>query len=300
MFLRKEKKKKEKSKVIHLGTHNVRVYVLWGVLIMSFLFAVYKNFTGIDIHTIHEKEIIKEKLLSTNGIENFASDFAAKYFSWGNDKESIDKRAESVQVYVTERLKRYVVDMVPSDVGSSSSVYKNSVWDVEKTGSREYEVVLEIGQKITQESGSKKIVNMYAVGVYVDENGDMLISRLPTISSIPAISTDNLEEERQITEVDSETKEDINGFLKDFFAIYPMSDEKELKYYANEGIMPVIQSGAFEFERIEETVITAFKEDIAEVSVKVTYKSLATNTNQTYQYKMTLVKQDNWKIAGLK
>ena len=44
---------------------------LWVVLVASVSFGVYKNFTAIDQHTTHEKEIIELRLQDTNGIENF-------------------------------------------------------------------------------------------------------------------------------------------------------------------------------------------------------------------------------------
>ena len=52
---KKEKKQKGKS----YGLHKGRTTVLWLLFISAFAFAVYKNFTGIDRHTVHEKEIIK-------------------------------------------------------------------------------------------------------------------------------------------------------------------------------------------------------------------------------------------------
>ena len=44
---------------------------LWVLLAVSFLFAVYKNFTAIDIHTVHETKVIEETILDTHKIENF-------------------------------------------------------------------------------------------------------------------------------------------------------------------------------------------------------------------------------------
>ena len=48
---------------------------LWVVLIASVSFGVYKNFTAIDQHTTHEKEIIELRLQDTNGIEKFREEF---------------------------------------------------------------------------------------------------------------------------------------------------------------------------------------------------------------------------------
>ena len=46
-----KKQKEKKLKVYKVNTHKKTVIALWVLLAMSFLFAVYKNFTAIDIHT---------------------------------------------------------------------------------------------------------------------------------------------------------------------------------------------------------------------------------------------------------
>ena len=72
MFKKKEKQPQEKKiRTIKVGTHTKTVIALWMVLIASVSFGVYKNFTAIDRHTVHEKETIELRLNNTNGIENF-------------------------------------------------------------------------------------------------------------------------------------------------------------------------------------------------------------------------------------
>ena len=46
-----KKQKEKKLKVYKVNTHKKTVIALWVLLAVSFLFAVYKNFTAIDIHT---------------------------------------------------------------------------------------------------------------------------------------------------------------------------------------------------------------------------------------------------------
>ena len=75
MFKKKEKTEKapnnKKVRTMKVGTHKKSVLLLWAVLLASTSFGVYKNFTAIDTHTVHEKEIIQLRLNDTNGIENF-------------------------------------------------------------------------------------------------------------------------------------------------------------------------------------------------------------------------------------
>ena len=51
--------KEKKVRTVKVGTHKKAVIALWVVLIASVSFGVYKNFTAIDQHTTHEKEIIE-------------------------------------------------------------------------------------------------------------------------------------------------------------------------------------------------------------------------------------------------
>ena len=67
--------KEKKVRTVMGGTHKKTVIALWVVLIASGSFGVYKNFTAIDQHTTHEKEIIELRLQDTNGIENFVTNF---------------------------------------------------------------------------------------------------------------------------------------------------------------------------------------------------------------------------------
>lgn len=68
---RNQNRKKRKSAQMKVGTHKKTVIALWLVLITSVSFGVYKNFTAIDMHTVHEKEVIEQRIVDTNRIENF-------------------------------------------------------------------------------------------------------------------------------------------------------------------------------------------------------------------------------------
>ena len=76
-------------RVLKAGTHKKSVIALWLVLIASVSFGVYKNFTAIDMHTVHEKEVIQQRIVDTNKIENFVKDFAKAYYSWGITKKPL-------------------------------------------------------------------------------------------------------------------------------------------------------------------------------------------------------------------
>ena len=108
-----EKDRKEKKlKVSKVNTHKKTVIALWVLLAVSFLFAVYKNFTAIDIHTVHETKVIEETILDTHKIENFVENFAEVYYSWELNDKSIDNRIENLKAYLTEELQALNVDTV--------------------------------------------------------------------------------------------------------------------------------------------------------------------------------------------
>lgn len=73
IFKKKDNHRTEKQsknrKIETVGTRKKTVLVLWIVLIGSFVFATYKNFTAIDQHTVHEKETIETQLIDTKRLK---------------------------------------------------------------------------------------------------------------------------------------------------------------------------------------------------------------------------------------
>lgn len=105
MFKKKEKPVKEKKvRTVKVGTHKKSVIALWVVLIASVSFGVYKNFTAIDMHTVHETETIQLRLNDTNGIENFVKNFEKSYYTWSNSNEAIEARTQAISGYLTKEL----------------------------------------------------------------------------------------------------------------------------------------------------------------------------------------------------
>ena len=107
--------KEKKVRTVKVGTHKKTVIALWVVLIASVSFGVYKNFTAIDQHTTHEKEIIELRLQDTNGIENFVKNFAKSYYTWNNSKEAIESRTQAINGYLTKELQDLNVDTIRTD-----------------------------------------------------------------------------------------------------------------------------------------------------------------------------------------
>ena len=65
----KKKEKQQKPKKLRVYTANSRkpaVIAMWLLFVCGFAFAVYKNFTAIDTHTVHEKEIVERRVEDTS------------------------------------------------------------------------------------------------------------------------------------------------------------------------------------------------------------------------------------------
>lgn len=138
MFKKKEKTEKapknKKVRTMKVGTHKKSVLLLWAVLLASTSFGVYKNFTAIDTHTVHEKEIIQLRLNDTNGIENFVKNFAKAYYSWDTSKEAIEARTTEISKYLTKELQDLNADTIRTDIPTSVTVTNVLVWNVEQSG----------------------------------------------------------------------------------------------------------------------------------------------------------------------
>lgn len=143
---KKEKETKpnkvKKVRTMKVGTHKKSVIALWLVLIASVSFGVYKNFTAIDMHTVHEKEIIEQRIVDTNKIENFVKDFAKAYYTWSNTKEIFKEiindfmsqqndifsekiaKKQSAKKILEDVLEKYKVEMLDNQSSLSLAIYE--------------------------------------------------------------------------------------------------------------------------------------------------------------------------------
>lgn len=292
-----EKEMKEKKiPTLKVGTHKKSVIALWVVLIVSVSFGVYKNFTAIDLHTIHEKETIQLRLNDTNGIENFVKNFCKAYYTWDNSKETLEKRTASINGYLTEELQVLNADTIRTDIPTSSTVSDVLIWNVEQSGSDEYEVLYEVVQSIKEGDQTRSVRSSYMVTVHVDTQGNMIIVQNPTLA--PMMETSDYEPKavENDSQVDADTVSDATAFLETFFKLYPTATEKELAYYVEENVMEPVQR-EYQFAELINPVFTKDGENI-KVNVSVKYLDNLTKAEQISQYELVLHKDSNWKIVG--
>ena len=188
MFKKKEKTEKapknKKVRTMKVGTHKKSVLLLWAVLLASTSFGVYKNFTAIDTHTVHEKEIIQLRLNDTNGIENFVKNFAKAYYSWDTSKEAIEARTTEISKYLTKELQDLNADTIRTDIPTSVTVTNVLVWNVEQSGTNDFTVAYEVDQQVKEGEQTQAVTENYTVTVHVDKNGAMVITQNPTLAPV--------------------------------------------------------------------------------------------------------------------
>ena len=292
----KQEMKERKIPTLKVGTHKKSVIALWAVLIVSVSFGVYKNFTAIDMHTVHEKETVQLRLNDTNGIENFVKNFCKAYYTWDNSKETLEKRTSSINGYLTEELQVLNADTIRTDIPTSSTVSDVLIWNVEQSGNDEYEVLYEVVQSIKEGDQTRSVRSSYMVTVHVDTKGNMIIVQNPTLA--PMMETSDYEPKtvENDSQVDADTVSDATAFLETFFKLYPTATDKELAYYVEENVMEPVQR-EYQFAEVLNPVFTKDGDNI-KVNVSVKYLDNLTKAEQISQYELILHKDSNWKIVG--
>lgn len=286
--------KEKKVRTVKVGTHKKTVIVLWAVLIVSVSFGVYKHFTAIDMHTVHETETIQLRLHDTSGMENFVKNFAKAYYTWSNRKEAIEARTQAISGYLTKELQDLNVDTIRTDIPTSSTVTDVLVWNIEQAQADTYSVTYEVYQQIKEGEQTTNVKATYTVKVHVDADGDMVIIQNPTLA--PAIEKSDYEPKTPEADnsVDADTINDATAFLETFFKLYPTATKQELAYYVSGHALDPIK-GDYRFSELVNPIFTADGENVT-VKVAVKFIDNQTKAMQVSQYELTLRKEGNWKI----
>jgi hypothetical protein len=291
----KELKKEKRVPVMKVGTHKKMILALWLVLMASVSFGIYKNFTAIDRHTVHEKEVIEQRIIDTNRIENFVRAFATDYYSWSNTQESIDARTMNISRYLTKELQDLNMDTVRQDIPTSSTVTDVKIWDIEQDGTQEFTVTYSVNQTVTEGEQSIGYTSAYTVVVHVDDNGDMVVTKNPTVSSLPEKSGFEPKIRESDGTMDAATTEEVTEFLETFFKLYPTATEKELAYYVEGNALAPVGCDYLYSELINPIFTKEGRQ--VKVFVSVKYLDNRTKAEQISQFHLILEKDSNWKIV---
>ena len=288
-------KKQKRTPTLKVGTHKKLTIALWVLLIGSVSFVVYKNFTAIDMHTVHEKEVIEKQIVDTNKVESYVESFASEYFSWQQSQKSIGKRNERLKHYLTDDLQLLNADMVRVDIPTSSAVRKVQIWNVSEVNDTDFKVFFSVEQQLTEGEAKKNVLSTYAVVVHMDKSGDMVIVQNPTMSSKPEKSNFKPKQVESDGTVDAMMSEEISSFLETFFKLYPKATDKELAYYVSNNALPTINKNYVFAELVNP--VYAMKDNKVTAIVTVKYLDQETKVTQFSQYELVLEKSDNWKIV---
>ncbi|GIO18469.1 conjugal transfer protein [Oceanobacillus oncorhynchi subsp. incaldanensis] len=299
-FKKKEKqvppKKSKKVKVKTVGKRKKSVLILWILLISSLVFAIYKNFTAIDQHTIHEREVVESHIVDTTAIESFTENFIRAYYTWENkSEEALKERTEKLTAYLTEELQALNTEMVREDIPTSSSVQNINIWSVSEETENTFSVIYSVEQKITEDKDSSLTNATYCIALYQDEKENLVIIQNPTLWNSPNKSNFTPDQVNSDDTVGTETMEEVTEFLETFFASYPTATQQELTYYVKNNALPVIEKDY----TFSELINPVFQENDNQIKVWVTVKYLdeATKAIQLSQYELTLEKDTNWLIV---
>ena len=288
--------KQKKPRVLNIGTRRPVVIVLWALLICAFTFAVYKDFTAVDTHTVHETTVLQEEVTDTNAIESFVTNFAKVYYSWEQSADSIEQRTENLKYYLTDELQALNADAVRSDVPTASTVQDVQIWSVEETGDKVYKIVYSVLQNVINGEESSTVTSVYEVSVYVDDTGDMVIIQSPTITGKPQKSDYVPKAAEPDGTVSAQESTEITEFLTTFFTLYPAATEQELSYYVSGDALPVIGNDSYVFAGLVNPVFTK-NGDAVTANVAVQYLDQRTGMTQVSQFALQLRQVDgNWKI----
>lgn len=294
---RKEKRNKvKKVPIVKVGTHKKTTMALWILLLISIAFGMYKNFTAIDQHTTHEKEIIEQRVFETNKIESFSRNFITVFYSWEHNQKALDQRTEKLKDYLTEDLQILNADMVRTDIPTNSTVESIQFWDIKPIDKNNFEVLFTVNQDITEQKKKQTTHSAYTLTIHMDDEENMVIIRNPTISRIPSKSDYKPKTNESDTNVDVKTVEEINTFLETLFKLYPTANERELSYYVKDSSLKTMNK-KYEFLEVSSSNYCRNKEKIS-VEVSVKYLDSLTKTTQIFQYKLFLEKVENWIITS--
>ncbi|MDU5335727.1 conjugal transfer protein [Enterococcus sp.] len=289
----------KKIKVKNIGLRKKTTTVLWVLLFGSFVFGVYKNFTAIDQHTVHEKKVIKTKMVDTNLISSYVEDFVQVFYSWKPEKESLEKRNAALQHFLPDDLQQLNQEMIRSDIPTTSTVKKVKIWKVDQLNQNDYSVVFSIIQEIDESKGDKKeqkeIDSAFSVKVRTDGYDRLSILSNPTMSSLPQKLEMKSNPVQDDMRVDQKTKEEILAFLNTFFKVYPSAKKTELLYYVNDKSIKEINKD-YLFSDINQINYFHNKNGV-KVKVVATYLDQSTKATMQYTYDLILKKtEEKWVI----
>ncbi|BCA85899.1 hypothetical protein EsVE80_14220 [Enterococcus saigonensis] len=143
---------------------------------------------------------------------------------------------------------------------------------------------------------AQSISSAYRVTIFEDENGNHIVTTLPTMIAKPEKAHYEAKQVENDSEIDAKTTEEITEFLEAFFKFYPSASEKELEYYIeNDTLRPLDPNLKF-----MELVNPIYKKNGKgfQINVGIKYLNVVEKVTNIYQYQLRLIKNGNWRIIA--
>ncbi len=291
----------KKNKIMNIGLRKKTTKALWVLLVVSLAFGIYKNFTAIDQHTIHEEKVIETKLIDTNFVSSYVEEFVQVFYSWNPTKEDLEKRTDELKKYLPEDLQQLNQDMIRSDIPTKSSVEKVKIWKVEQISNQNYKVLFSVAQRLEEEREGKQHIkevnSAFSLIVKTDGDSEITIFTNPIMAALPQKMAVKNETAQDDTSIKAEEKGEIKKFLNTFFKAYPTANKTELLYYCD---IPDLKEINKDYLFSEIKSINFFEEQQAiKVRVIATYLDKETKASMNSVYEMLLEKRDSkWIIVS--
>lgn len=293
MFFRRDKKNKVEKlqKKKKTGRSRVPRIILiggWSILIFSVSFGVYNNLTAVSTHTVHEKEVIKEQLIDTSGLQSYAKGFATTYFTVSPTSNDQQVQREALEGYLSENIS--YSSSLYKEVKEKVSVKHVEIWGITAVPNEKnvYSILL----KLTLEAGKESYERAYSVNIYA-KNTQFSVVKLPILATLPSKASVEVAQQMTTTNVEATTREAVEGFLETFFGVYPKADEKELIYYGKK-LQPIKDN--LTFLEITNTQMSENKQTV-DVTCTVVYKDNDTKLTFEMPYQLTLEKVSDGKFS---
>lgn len=284
----KEQKPPKKKKTGRSRVPRIILIGGWSLLIFSVGFGVYNNLTAVSTHTVHEKEVIKEQLVDTTGLQSYAKGFAKTYFTVSPTSKDQQEQREALEGYLSENLS--YSSSLYKEVKEKVSVKDVEIWGITAVPNEKnvYSVLL----KLTLEAGKKSYERAYSVNIYVKDN-QFSVVKLPILATLPSKASVEVAQQMTTTNVEATTREAVEGFLETFFGVYPKADEKELIYYGKE-LQPIKDN--LTFLEITNAQMAENKQTV-DVTCTVVYRDNDTKLTFEMPYQLTLEKVSDGKFS---
>ncbi|EOI55469.1 conjugal transfer protein [Enterococcus gilvus] len=291
----------KKIKTKNLGLRKKTTAALWVLLVGSLVFGVYKNFTAIDRHTVHEEKIVETKIVDTSFVSSYVEEFVQIFYSWEPTKEGLEKRTNELKKYLSEDLQQLNQEMIRSDIPTKSHVKKSKIWNVKKLNHQDYKVVFSVIQTIEESIGDKiqrrEIESAFSVKVRIKGDDRLAILTNPVMAASPkklAIKSQPLQDDMSVSQ---DTKDEIQAFLNTFFKVYPTAKNTELLYYVKGKDIKEINKD-YIFSEIKQINYSEMNKGV-NVNVVAVYLDKDTKAAMPFTYSLSIEKTEkNWVIIN--